>query len=393
MAKPAGLFSPGFLTINFQFALVTAIAALFFAFSGYLAHLGVSPATAGFIISADALAALIIQPMIAPLVHPGTSRYWLFGGSLTLAAALFMAGHVTSVPFLVTARMLQGTGFICVVSALITMIVQLIPPDMSGRAFGWVSLIRLIPYAIIPPLFDVMKIAPSSFGAVLNIAAVAALVPVLALALPLPRQAVNRVNSRSPGLSGMLDSLRTPAVSMLLASALLFFCSYSAIFFYLKQFGTVRGISNPSLFFTIATVVMIIVRLFGGWLFDRYSKVPLCIAGLFAAAVCYALLPLCTSDRMFFILAGFSGLGWGIAMPLQAAVMFDISTPQSRGMNQNLLIVMMQGGFFLGPFLGGQLISGSGFGTLFTCLAAVTFAALFMMVGAGYYSSTPPSSI
>jgi predicted MFS family arabinose efflux permease len=392
MAKPASLFSFGFLTLNLQFALVTAIAALFFAFSGYLVHLGVSPATAGFIISADALAALVVQPLITPLIHSGTVRYWLCGGSLLLSAALFMIGNVTSVPLLVAGRLLQGAGFICVLASLITMIVRFIPPDMSGRAFGWVSLIRLIPYAIIPSFFDLMKIAPSSFGAVLNIAALAALVPALALALPLPRQAVDQESPRPPGLSGMLDSLRSPAVLMLLLSTLLFFCSYSAIFFYLKQFGTGRGITNSSLFFTIATVVMIIVRLCGGWLFDRYSKVLMCVAGLLAAAVCYALLPL-SSGRMFFILAGLSGLGWGIAMPLQAAVMFDISTPQSRGMNQNLLIVMMQGGFFLGPFLGGQLISGSGFGALFGCLAAVTFAALFMMAGVGYYSSTPPSSI
>jgi len=66
MPERAGLFSLGFLAINLQFALVTAIAALFFAFSGYLAHLGIGPATAGFIISADSLAALVIQPVIAP---------------------------------------------------------------------------------------------------------------------------------------------------------------------------------------------------------------------------------------------------------------------------------------------------------------------------------------
>ncbi len=385
-ASTARLFSLGFLAINLQFALVTAIAALFFAFSGYLAHRGVSPGTAGFIISSDALAALIVQPVIAPLLHPGTARRWLFGGSLFLAAALFMLGHVTSVPLLVAARLLQGTGFICIVSALITMIVRFIPPEMSGRAFGWISLIRLVPYAVIPPLFDLMRIAPPSFAAVLNAAAMVALIPVLALLLPQPRQAADQECSRAPGLNCMLSSLRSPAVLMLLLSALLFFCGYSAVFFYLKQFGAVAGIANSSFFFTIATVVMIIVRIFGGWLFDRYSKVLLCIAGLLAVAVCYALLPLCATGRIFFFLAVISGLGWGIAMPLQAAVMFDVSTPQARGMNQNLLIVMMQGGFFLGPFLGGQLISHAGYTALFASLAAVTLAALFMMAGAGHYS-------
>ncbi|HOI16275.1 MAG TPA: MFS transporter [Geobacteraceae bacterium] len=382
MPERPGLFSLGFLAINLQFALVTAIAALFFAFSGYLAHLGVAPATAGFIISADSLAALVIQPVIAPLVHPGVSRRWLAGGSLILAAALFMAGQVTSVPLLVTARLLQGAGFICVVSALVTMIVQCIPPDMSGRAFGWVSLIRLVPYAVIPPLFDLMKIAPSSFGKVLALAGVAALVPILALALPQSLTA-EQAAAPAPGLSGMLDSLRSPSVIMLLLSSLLLFCGYSAVFFYLKQFGIGRGIANVSLFFTIATVAMILVRLCGGWFFDRYSKIILCVMGLFATAVCYALLPACASGRGLFILAGIAGLGWGVAMPLQAAVMFDISSPRTRGMNQNLLIVMMQAGFFLGPLLGGWMISLSGYTALFASLAALTVAAVLMMAGVG----------
>lgn len=382
MPERPGLFSLGFLAINLQFALVTAIAALFFAFSGYLAHLGVAPATAGFIISADSLAALVIQPVIAPLVHPSVSRRWLAGGSLILAAALFMAGQVTSVPLLVTARLLQGAGFICVVSALVTMIVQCIPPEMSGRAFGWVSLVRLVPYAVIPPLFDFMKIAPSSFGKVLALAGVAALVPILALALPQSLTA-EQAAAPAPGLSGMLDSLRSPSVLMLLLSSLLLFCGYSAVFFYLKEFGIGRGIANVSLFFTIATVAMILVRLCGGWLFDRYSKIILCVMGLFATAVCYALLPACASGRGLFILAGIAGLGWGVAMPLQAAVMFDISSPRTRGMNQNLLIVMMQAGFFLGPLLGGWMISLSGYTALFASLAALTVAAVLMMAGVG----------
>ncbi len=379
MAERSGLFSLGFLVINLQFALVTAIAALFFAFSGYLQQLGVSPATAGFILSADALAALIVQPLISPVVHAGTARGWLAGGSLLLSAALLMLGHVTSVPLLVTARLLQGTGFICVLASLITLLVGFIPREMSGRAFGWVSLVRLLPYAVIPFLFDLLTIAPSSFGTVLNVAALVALVPVLLL-LSFAGQAAPPDDSRPPGLSGMAASLRSPSVLLLLLSSLLFFCGYSAIFFFLRQFGLTLGIANTSLFFTLATLVMIVVRLGGGWLFDRYNKALLGAAGLLTVAVCYGLLPLCVSSSMFFVLAGISGLGWGISMPLQAAAMFDISSPSARAMNQNLLIVMMQGGFFLGPFVGGPLIARFGYSTLFACLAVTTLVAALMMM-------------
>jgi MFS family permease len=117
----------------------------------------------------------------------------------------------------------------------------------------------------------------------------------------------------------------------------------------------IRGIPGTSLFFTIATLVM--------------------IGGLVTAAACCGLLPFCVSGRSFFALAGIFGLGWGIAMPLQAAVMFDISAPPARAMNQNLMVVMMQGGFFIGPFLGGELISRFGYVALFTSLAATALVA------------------
>lgn len=378
MASLSGLFSLGFLAINFQFALVTAIAALFFAFSGYLQQLGIAPATAGFILSADALAALIVQLLISPLIHSGTVSRWLLGGSLLLSAALFMLAHVTSVPLLTAARLLQGTGFMCVLASLITMVVRFIPPEMSGRAFGWLSLVRLIPYAAIPLVFDQF---PSSFAALLNIAALVALVPVLALLMPSSWRTEGVDDSRAPGWSGMRASLACRSVLLLLLSALLFFCGYSAIFFFLKQFGQTLGIANASLFFTLATLVMILVRLGGGWLFDRYDKTLVGAAGLLLIALCYGLLPLCTSSRMFFVLAGLAGLGWGIAMPLQSAAMFDISTPSTRAMNQNLLIVMMQGGFFIGPFGAGALISRFGYATLFACLAGTTLVAGVLMLG------------
>lgn len=387
MAKLSGLFSLPFLTINLQFALVTAVAAIFFSFSGYLHQLGITPAEVGFILSADALAALIVQPLISPVIHSATASRWLFGGSLLLSGALFMLGHVTSVPLLVTARLAQGAGFICVLSSLITMMVRFIPAGMSGRAFGWLSLVRLIPYAVIPLLFDLLAIAPATFGTVLNVTALAALVPVLVLLLPFSRCQDSPGESRPPGLSGMAASLRSRSVVLLLLSALLFFCGYSSIFFFLKQFGLSLGIANTGLFFTIATLVMIAVRLFGSSMFDRYNKTLLSGVALLLVAVCYGLLPFCTSSRMLFSLAGFAGLSWGIAMPLQSAAMFDISPPAVRAMNQNLLIVMMQGGFFIGPFVGGQLISLFGYTALFACLAVTSLAAGLMMM-----SVKPPVS-
>lgn len=378
MAKNSGLFTPGFLLINLQFAAVTAIAAIFFVFSGYLQQLGINPATSGFIISADALAALIIQPLISPFVQAATARRWLLGGALLLALSLLTLSQTSSVAMLIIGRLAQGSGFICVLAALIAMIVNVIPAEMSGRAFGWISLVRLIPYAVVPLLFDLLRIPPAAFSSVLLVAAAVALLP--AACLLIPSSSITANAPPPPGYSGMAASLKSLPVLLLLVSSLLFFSAYSVIFFFLKQFGPQIGISNVSLFFTIATIIMIVVRLFGGGLFDRYNKPLLCVAGLTATALVYAALPFCHSTTMFYLLAAVTGLGWGIAMPLQAAVMFDISPPNSRAMNQNLLIATLQGGFFIGPFAGGALIDSAGYTPLFIAIAALTAISAVLML-------------
>ena len=375
-----GLFTAGFLAINLQFFLVTGVAALFFAFSGYLQHLGVGAATSGLILSADALAALCVQPLISPWVHPGTARRWLAGGALVLSAALIVLANAVSVPWLLAARLVQGAGFICVLSALISSMVSFIPAGMSGRAFGWMSLVRLIPYAMIPFLFDRLSLAPKDFPVLLQVAAAAALVPLLMVffpgAAPGPEE-----NSAPPGFRGMSASLRSRPVAVLLVSSLLFFCGYAAMFFFLKPFGQSLGIGGSGLFFSVATGMMIAIRLGGGWLFDRFDKRMFCAAGLLIAAAGYLLLPHSRSLHGFLTLAAMTGLGWGIAMPLQAATMFDISLPADRAMNQNLLIVMMQGGFFLGPLAGGAVLSGLGYGALFIGIATATVLAALLMHG------------
>lgn len=382
MPKRTGLYSPGFLAINVAFALVTAIAALFFAFGGYLGQLGISPAMSGLVLSADALAALVVQPLIAPRVNAASARRWLAGGSLLLAAALFALAHVTSLPWLLAARLAQGSGFICVLSALIALLVGFIPPAMSGRAFSLASLVRLLPYAVVPFLFDRWAFAAGDFATLLDAAAAVALLPLLLLWLPVTATppGTGDTTAGAPGFAGLATSLRTPAVAVLLTSALLFFCAYAAIFFFLKPYGAARGIANVSLFFTVTTLVMIVTRLAGGGLFDRYDKPRVASAGLLLVAVGYAGLALDIGPTTFFVLAALTGLGWGIAMPLQAAAMFDVSDAPARAMNQNLLLVMMQGGFFVGPAGGGVLISAFGYATFFVALAAATLLAAALML-------------
>jgi predicted MFS family arabinose efflux permease len=381
MTERDKLWTPSFILLNLQFMAVTCVTALFFPFHAYLGHLGFSQEEAGFLIGADALSSLLVQPLVALLIHPGSARRWLAGGSLLFAGALFCAGESTAFAPLLAARLLQGAGFSCVVCALISLIVESIPPQMSGQAFGWTSLVRLVPYAVIPPLFDYCSVPPAAFGQVLHWAALLALAPIGMAFIFRWRQAPPAAQAKStpvsvaPGMAGALASLRRRPVVLLMLASLMLYSGYAAVFYYLRELAVALGMANSGLFFSLAMLTMILTRLFGGPLFDRYDKVRLSTVGLVIVTASYAVLPLAGQAAIFFALALSLGLGWGIVMPLQAALMFDNSPANVRGLNQNLLLAMMQAGFFAGPAVAGIVLSGTGFRGLFVATAAATAVA------------------
>ena len=373
MAERGQLWTPSFILLNLQFMLVTCVTALFFQFHSYLEQLGLSQESAGLLIGADALASLLTQPLVALLVNPANARRWLVGGSLAFAVALALEGLATGFAPLLAARLLQGAGFSCVVSALIALIVVAIPPGMSGQAFGWTSLLRLLPYALVPPLLGALGALPADFGRVLLLSAPVALLPiVMMLCVRRPERAAP---TASPGLAGASASLRSRPVALLLLASVALYAGYAAVFFYLRQLGATLGIANAGFFFSAATLVMMLARLFGGIYFDRFDKRVLSTAGFVIVAVSYALLPFADHPSLFFALALPLGLGWGVVMPLQSALMFDRSSVAARALNQNLLMAMMQVGFFVGPAAAGLLLAAAGFAGLFAAAALATLIA------------------
>lgn len=369
-----------FVLLCCQFLAVSTIVAVFFPLQEYLTSLGMPAASAGFILGADALAALIVQPFITPLITARTARHWLLAGSLILTAALVLEGFSRSEFAFTLARLLQGAGFICVVAAIMPLFVLCIPREMSGRAFGWISLIRLIPYAVVPLLFDLFKIAPAALGGVIRWSALLALLAGALLWL-LPRFPQEQEQASGASFAGIKTSLSDRNLLLLFLATVLLYAGYAATFFYLKGFGRAAGLGNSGLFFTVATVMMMLVRLFGGSLFDRFDKRLLNMAFLVLSAAGTGLILLASSSSILLVLAVVCGIGWGVVMPLLNALIFDLSRIEARGLNQNLGLLMLQCGFFLGPLSGGWLLPRGGYPLLFgTAAGALLLAAGLVML-------------
>ncbi|MBP1734355.1 MAG: major facilitator superfamily 1 [Deltaproteobacteria bacterium] len=373
------LFNAGFISLTALFFLTASAMAAFFQLQPYLQSIHVNAVWIGFIIGADSLASFIIQPVCAPYFHQGNGRLWMTVGILVMAASLFAYTSGRSLGALVTIRIIQGAGFVCFLAAMMAAIVAYIPPSRSGQGFGILSLVRLFPYAVVPPVMTFLMGRSVTFPDIL--AGFALLISFSLMLLFFVRPVV-RSNSDAQtggigpvGIRGAIEGLKDRWILALLAVNLLVFICYAAVFFYILGYGRSAGIHRTDLFFTIATIMMVVVRLFGSALFDKFDKRRMAAGCLVILATAFLFLPY-GREWGFYFLASIFGLGWGVLMPLVNAMVFDASASHLRGINLNLTLVAMQGGFFLGPFAGGIILAGTGYTVLFILCSLLSFIAL-----------------
>ncbi len=375
--RTGSLLTAQFVILCGIFFLTTSVMAMFFQFQQYLRSLGINPGWIGFVIGADSLACFFIQPFLAVRLNAANSRKWVFIGTSGMAVMLLSYTFAPGLPYLIVVRILHGAAFVCVMSALTALLSDLIPSRKSGQAFGLVTIVRLLPYSIVPPLLTFVDRSPEGFRTALIYGA---LVMAASLTLVYRLDPSSRMVPDVPDpperlkLKEMAKSLARPEMRALFATSLFLYSSYTTVFFFLKAFGQARGMDNPGFFFTIANAVMIGIRLVGGSFFDKVSKKVLTAVSMAGLAICYGLLFHASGIMSFYVLAFAAGLGWGIAMPVLTALVFDVSPPHLRSMNLNLFLITMQGGFFVGPFLGGLLAAQWGYGALFYFCASMSMA-------------------
>ncbi len=360
------LFTRSFVAFNVITFLSFCNIAIFFQFHDYLGTLPMDPRWFGFLIAIFSLVVLAVRPFISPFLNEGNTRKWLLISTGAVIVSLFFYDRARTVEAMTLVRLAHGAGYVVMNTALVALLVGYIPPGRSGQAFGLFSIITLLPYALIPPVLAPVMAWAGGFGRVLDLSALfMALTFPLALLLK-PVLAVKAGPETSgPWARAILENLRDPRILLLLFISLVVWTTFAPVFFFLESFGDKLGISNTGWFFTLSTFAEIGVRVAAGKAFDRYDKQKLLGVGLAWLGVGFFFLGRVPSKPLFLLVGVFLGLGWGVVMPLLTAIVFDLSEPRFRALNTNLTMVVFQGGFFLGPLLGGAVLLRWGHGVMY----------------------------
>ncbi len=378
------LFNSGFIALNIFILFAFCNLAVFYSFYNYLETLSVPADFRGILIGLLSVSALIFRPVISPFLTPKNAVSAMAAGLGVTIACLWLYGSAVSLSWLIPLRILHGAGYVLLVSASVTLLVVFMPPAKSGQGFGIVSIMTLLPYAVVPLIFE--KGFPGIPQPRIYFYTAQVLLCTALLLIPLKKMVAKRsgteqaLGQRLPKGS-VWANLRQVRISLLLFANCLVFSSFSLIFFFLKTFSGQSRIGDAGLFFTVSTLVMIASRLVLGPLFDRFDKAAMIIASLGVFAASLWLLGMVASASQFYGVAAMYGLGVGAATPLLNGLMFVVSKPEYRGLNTNLMLEMVDAGFILGPVAGGLAVAG-GVGQLpilMGCAGAAILAALLMI--------------
>lgn len=382
-AAPERLFTYDFMTLFLAAGFGFCNIAVFYGLAAHLAHIGIDPAWRGPIIAAEPLAALLARPFLSVWLTPrqalATARLALVAIAVALPCYMF----ATTIPLLLAVRIFHGLSFVCLASAVVTLLSKVVPPGAAGRAFGYFSLSALVPYALMPPLTEWLltlvdgEAQAYAWTALLTLPSLVMFIP---LGKRLGRDAFPEAEGRRPSLGEIRENLGQTPVALLLGANLMIFTGSTQVFFFMKPYATALGLAEPGLFFTVSTLASIAARLVAGPFFDKLPKRATAMLALVGLCACIALFAVSRGGAPFFWLAGAYGFCLGMAMPLLNATMFLESLPRLRGMNMNLMLFTMDAGYTLGPLVGGVLMAGwGGFPALFTTGAACAGVAALLL--------------
>lgn len=382
------LWNSSFVAVSLILLLNFCNMAVFFQFDAYLKTLGINQSNIGLIIGLFSLAALVVRPFVSPFLQPVNARRWIFWGMVGTVTCLFFYNLAHTFAALAVLRLLHGGCYVVMSCAAMAALTGSIPPSRSGQAFGVIGVVVLAPFALAPPLLPAMERLLGGYLAVLTITAL----PVIGVVFLLPLIRADQTQ-RSAGYSfnrkELAANLKDPVILALMGASFLMYCTFSFLFYYVHDFAKALAIAAPGLFFTLATGSEIATRLGLGPFLDKRSKRRAAVISLGVLAAGYLALPYAAGAGFFFPMAVLFGLGWGVSVPAVSAMIFDRSEPRFRALNTNLGFEMLQGGYFIGPFLGGVVVQAFGYGAMFTICAGFLLLALCLAAMARDQKGTP----
>lgn len=335
--------------------------AVFYSFEHWLTTMGLSPNWRGLLLSAMFFMVMVGRPIASVWVTRHSALPVLAVSIIINSFAMFSYSYLETPYAILLLRMAQGLALAAFSSSVVSILVGCFPKGQSARGFALFSLTLLLPYAVVPLVSERLLTFVGGEGKLYAWAGLMG-VPALCMVWPLGRAIakhdVNHVSSVLT-LASLGHSLRHSGLGWVYLAGTFFGCTTILVMCFIKGLAQVNG-ASPSIFFAVYSSLVILSRLLSGNHLDTLPRIPIihaCVVFLVVALLGFALGP----AWMFVLMSCLYGLGLGLLYPLLAAIIYDGSSPETRSINSNMMMLTFDCSAAMAPLMGGLVIS-AGFG-------------------------------
>ena len=360
---------------NRDFLLITLSSfVFFFNFHSFIIlpirieDLGGSESTIGFIMGMAAMATIISTPAVGIAIDRFGKKWFLAAGGILMSVTTLPFAFLDTLNYLFPLlRFLHGFALsLCFVSAG-TLIADVSSASKRSQAIGLFGIFSIINFALAPSVgkffvqffgFKEFFIFDFFFGFIAF---------VIALFITEPRR------DRDEGSGRNYFSVLFRRGVMLAASTLFVAgMGFVTVISFVPVFAGRINVDQYEIFFIAYTFSVIAIRVFGGWIPDKYGKKKAAIPAFFIYAASIILLGFADQWIELIVSGVLFGLGHGLFYPAIYALVIDLSSEADRGKAISICSVSFTFGGMLGVFIYGVVAENLGFPYMFKLLGIVS---------------------
>ena len=335
-------------------------------------ELAAGPAEIGAVVGVAGVSTVIFTILTAGWIDRTPRRYAVAAGALLMGLSGLGFTAVHRIGWLITIlRMMQGASYALALTAIGTLIADLVPHQRLSQAFGLSGASMLVMNAIAPAVAEPMANAFGWRTVFLTAAAAGLVSATLALRIHEPASA-----STAPAAAdrGLLAVLRRPLAWHYAAIATVMGATFGVVFTFESPYLLELGATEVRSFFVAYAIAAVTVRVLFGHVPDRYGRHRVAVGGLVAyatAVLAMAYLP----APLFALCGGLFGLAHGLLYPALNAIAVSATPAHERGRILAVFTGSFSLGLWLGPTILGLVAERCGYPTVFVIAAATTLAA------------------
>ena len=357
---------------------------LFIHLPRFLTELGADEVVIGLIVAAAALASIAIRPGVgSALDRHGRRPAILVGGALN-AISVPLYFTVSSVgPWLVAVRILHGLSAALIFTSISTYGADQVPEARRTQGVTLFAASSMLPAAIGGWVGDLVLGAGGFHGVLF--AALGFATTALLLSIPLPEQRPARAEAAPARRRGSFRrALTQRSLRPLWHLTLWVGVALTGYSTFMRTYVDDTGVGSVGLFFAVYACTAVALRLFGGWVPDRFGRAWVLYPSLGAIAAGYLTLAFGSSTASTAVAGILCGGGLGYVYPLLFTGVVERGSVEERGSAMAAFSLFFDLGSLVGSPALGWVILRFGYTAMFaTAGAVVALAALAFAVWDG----------